>query len=202
MSINQNADDHILEFVRSKFGTVDKTNFETQLYLCLPAFQPQEWEFYRTLTTEVFVLPLYALIVIPKSLCIALTAFRKWFAHPKGHINIGKIPPETNKNIDTTNAAYKATEGTNLHLRKNVASSEAAGVNTMEKRGLLGNCGNEDDKKGAADDKPNCNPTVQFLQTRFQWFLDYIGSSTMLRFIVHMDERPMMSFHICKCTIL
>ena len=98
MSINQNADDHILEFVRSKFGTVDKTNFETQLYLCLPAFQPQEWEFYRTLTTETFVLPLYALFVIPKSLCIALTAFRKWFCHTRSYASTEKTHPEKNRN--------------------------------------------------------------------------------------------------------
>ena len=39
MVCGQEADNHIFRFVKSKFGYVDPTDFETRLYLCLPIFQ-------------------------------------------------------------------------------------------------------------------------------------------------------------------
>merc|ERR1712038_594338 len=117
MSLNQNADNHILEFVRSKFGTVDKSHFETQLYLCLPAFQPQDWDFYRILTTDTFVLPLYALFVLPKTVCIALTAFRRWSFHPKSEIGYKSTKSKDAKNFESVVSKQRGI--TDLHFRKN-----------------------------------------------------------------------------------
>ena len=193
--LNQDADNHILEFVRSKFGTVDKSHFETQLYLCLPAFQPQDWEFYRILTTDTFVLPIYALIVVQKTVCIALTAFRKWSVHPKTNLDSKTSALLNSKDMKATDGAIaKERENSDLHFRKNVKSSGESNRTNLKQ--------NENDKVKDKDEGLDRYSSVPFLlryfQTRFQSFLDYIESTKMLQFVTHMDERPMQSFHVCK----
>lgn len=189
MYINQQADNHILEFVRSKFGTVDKTRFETQLYLCLPAFQPQDWEFYRILTKSTFLLPIYSFFVIQKTLCIAFTAFRKWFLHPKISKEL-KTSSNSNKNkasVDTKEAVggVKSRSGANssAQSRKNINSSD---VNTKES------------SEHELEENESQISYSDLLNVWFQSYLDYIESTKMLRFVTHMDEKPMLSFHICK----
>ena len=191
--LNQDADNHILEFVRSKFFTVDKSHFETQLYLCLPAFQPQDWEFFRTLTTDTFVLPFYALIVVPKTVCIALTAFRKWSVHPKINLDSKTSVLLKSKEMKTVEGVMAKERGTtDLHFRKNVQSSGESSTTNIRQN-----------DKDTLEDKNECldkyaSKSSDYFQTLFQSFLDYIESTKMLRFVTHMDERPMQSFHVCK----
>ena len=189
--LNQDADNHILEFVRSKFGTVDKSCFETQLYLCLSAFQPQEWEFYRVLSTDTLVLPFYALIVVQKTICIALTAFRKWSVHPKTNLEATTSVSIKSKDMKTVEGVIPKESGSSdLHFRKNVQSSgESSKTNPRDKNTL------EDKNEGS---EKHSTKSLDYFQTKFQSFLDYIESSKMLRFVTHMDERPMQSFHVCK----
>ena len=187
MSINQQADNHILEFVRSKFGTVDKTRFETQLYLCLPAFQPQDWEFYRTLTKSTFLLPIYSFFVIQKTLCIALTAFRKWFLHPKISKEFKRDSDKNKARIDTKESVggVKSRGGVNANVqsRKNNNSSDDTTKESSE---------------NGVEDNVNQYKYSDLFQVWFQSFLDYIESTKMFRFVTHMDEKPMLCFHICK----
>ena len=187
MSINQQADNHILEFVRSKFGTVDKTRFETQLYLCLPAFQPQDLEFYRTLTKNTFLLPIYSFFVIQKTLCIALTAFRKWFLHPKISKEFKRDSDKNKARIDTKESVggVKSRGGVNANVqsRKNNNSSDDTTKESSE---------------NGVEDNVNQYKYSDLFQVWFQSFLDYIESTKMFRFVTHMDEKPMLCFHICK----
>ncbi len=44
-SMGQEDDNHIFRFVKSKFGYVDETDFETRLYLCLSVFQALGWDY-------------------------------------------------------------------------------------------------------------------------------------------------------------
>ncbi len=44
--MGQEDDNHIFRFVKSKFGHVDDTAFETRLYLCLPIFQAIGWHYF------------------------------------------------------------------------------------------------------------------------------------------------------------
>ena len=170
-----------MEFVRSKFGTVDKTRFETQLYLCLPAFQPQEWEFYRSLTQNSFLFPIYSIFVIQKTLCIALTAFRKWSLHPKvSRESKSDNGAENNKtNIDTKDLVG------GVKSRKNAKTNQIKD-DTGVKR--------EESENGTKDNQSPSN----IFQVWFQSFLDYVDSTKVFRFVTHMDDRPMLSFHICK----
>ncbi len=43
--MGQEDDNHIFRFVKSKFGYVDETDFETRLYLCLSVFQALGWDY-------------------------------------------------------------------------------------------------------------------------------------------------------------
>jgi len=182
VSINQQADNHILEFVRSKFGTVDKTRFETQLYLCLPAFQPQEWEFYRSLTQNSFLFPIYSIFVIQKTLCIAFTAFRKWSLHPKV-----SRESKSDNGTEINKTDTKELVG-GVKSRKNVKTNQVKDANEVK---------GDETENGT---KGNQNPS-NILQNWFQSFLDYVDSTKVFRFVTHMDDRPMLSFHICQSII-
>ncbi len=78
----QDADNHIFRFVRSKFGFVDETDFETRLYLCLPIFQPLQWSYYEAMSAN-GAMPVYAALVVLEALCIAATVFRRWSSDGK-----------------------------------------------------------------------------------------------------------------------
>ena len=184
--MDQNADNHILEFVRSKFGAVDKSRFETQLYLCLPAFQPQDWEFYRILTMNTLVLPFYAFIVIQKTFCVALTAFRIWFVHPNtslAHDRAQGTSSSQKSNVGSTQKLQTG-DGSGLHFRKNAQPDK--------------NKPTPLDRDNQAMKNSDANLTDSAQRNIFGSFLCYVDSSRMLRFVTHMDERPMQSFHICK----
>ena len=112
--------------------------------------------------------------MIQKTLCIALTAFRKWFLHPKveEEIKTGNNANKNKKKID----AKEIVGG--VKSRKDIK-----GMNTNE----------ESDNR----DKEHQNSS-QLFQHWFQAFLDYIESANVIRFVTHMDDRPMLSFHTCK----
>ena len=184
--MDQNADNHILEFVRSKFGAVDKSRFETQLYLCLPAFQPQDWEFYRILTMNTLVLPFYAFIVIQKTFCVALTAFRIWFVQSNKSMDSDRAQdtPSSKKCNVVSTQKIQTSDGSGLHFRKNAQPDK----NKPTPLDL-------DYQKMKSSD---ANLTDSAERNIFESFLCYVDSSRLLRFVTHMDERPMQSFHICK----
>ena len=138
------------------------------------------------LTIDTLVLPFYALIVLQKTFCIALTSFRKWFAHPKTCIKSSIAQTSSvSRGSSTKSMDEVATRRDGLHLRKNVQSS-----GSKEK---LNNEAFENGDKGL--EESDC---AGFVEIRFGSFLDYLECSQTLRFVTHMDDRPMQSFHICK----
>ena len=130
--------------------------------------------------------------MIQKTLCIALTAFRKWFLHPKVGEEV-KTRSNANKNKKAIDAkenvgGVKSRSGANVNLqsRKNVNTSETKDIKEMNS--------NEESNNGDEDHQNR----LQLFQHWFQSFLDYIESANVFRFVTHMDDRPMLSFHICK----
>lgn len=82
MLCGQEADNHIFRFVKSKFGYVDPTDFETRLYLCLPIFQGLTKDYYQSMSQS-GAFPLYAAGIAIYIACIVLTLFRRWGAKEK-----------------------------------------------------------------------------------------------------------------------
>lgn len=75
--LNHDDDNHIFEFVKSKLGFADESNFESRLYLCLPAFQAIDLSVYVRLSYSL-LLPLYLVYVSSRAFFITSTVFRKW----------------------------------------------------------------------------------------------------------------------------
>ena len=78
----QEADNHIFRFVKSKFGYIDPTDFETRLYLCLPIFQPLNWHYYVSMN-QTFALTLYAVFVGLEVTLVVISVFNRWGAKAK-----------------------------------------------------------------------------------------------------------------------
>lgn len=78
----QEADNHIFRFVKSKFGYIDPTDFETRLYLCLPIFQPLNWHYYVSMN-QTFALSLYAVFVGLEVILVVASVFNRWGAKVK-----------------------------------------------------------------------------------------------------------------------
>jgi hypothetical protein len=60
-------------------GFADESNFESRLYLCLPAFQAIDFSFYVRMSYSL-LLPLYLIYVSSRAFFITSTVFRKWAA--------------------------------------------------------------------------------------------------------------------------
>ena len=114
-------------------------------------------------------------------MCISLTAFRKWSLHPKvSRESKSDNGAEKDKNdIDT-----KELVG-GVKSRKKVITNQIKDASDAKR---------EESESGTKD---NLN-TSNILQNWFQSFLDYVDSTKVFRFVTHMDDRPMLSFHICK----
>ena len=98
---------------------------------------------------------------------------------------MGSNTNKNNKKIDAKEivGGVKSRSGT---TRRNVNTSETKDtkeINTNEKSKI------EDEEQ---------RNSSQLFQHWFQLFLDYIESANVFRFVTHMDERPMLSFHTCK----
>ena len=76
-SLNQNDDNHIFAFVKSKLGFADEANFESRLYRCLPAFQAIDISFYVKMSYAL-LMPLYLIYVSSRACFITLSTFAKW----------------------------------------------------------------------------------------------------------------------------
>ena len=112
-------------------------------------------------------------------MCIALTAFRKWSLHPKVSRE-SKSDNGTEKNKTDTKELVGGVKS-----RKNVKTNQVKDANEVK---------GEETENGTKD---NQNPS-NILQNWFQSFLNYVDSTKVFRFVTHMDDRPMLSFHICK----
>ena len=112
-------------------------------------------------------------------MCIAFTAFRKWSLHPKVSRE-SKSDNGTEKN----KTDIKELVG-GVKSRKNLKTNQVKDANEVK---------GEETENGKKD---NQNPS-NILQNWFQSFLDYVDSTKVFRFVTHMDDRPMLSFHICK----
>ena len=62
--MGQEDDNHIFRFVKSKFGYVDETDFETRLYLCLPIFQTIGWDYFTVSPFSSLIDPKVQYIII------------------------------------------------------------------------------------------------------------------------------------------
>jgi hypothetical protein len=76
-SLNQNDDNHIFSFVKSKLGFADEANFESRLYRCLPAFQAIDISFHVKMSYAL-LLPLYLTYVGSRACFITFSTFAKW----------------------------------------------------------------------------------------------------------------------------
>ena len=112
-------------------------------------------------------------------MCIALTAFRKWSLHPKVSRE-SKSDNGTEKNKTDTKELVGGVKS-----RKNVKTNQIKDT-TEVIREESENC-----------PKENQSP-LNIFQNWFQSFLDYVDSTKVFRFVTQMDDRPMLSFHICK----
>ncbi len=75
--LGQHDDNHIFEFVKSKLGFVDESNFEVKMYRCLPAFQAIDTRFYVKMLKNL-LLPIY-LAYVTSRLALSLTTIgRIW----------------------------------------------------------------------------------------------------------------------------
>ena len=112
-------------------------------------------------------------------MCIALTAFRKWSLHPKV-----SREPKADNGAELNKTDTKELVG-GVKSRKNVKTNQVKDANEVK---------GEETENGTKDNQNLSN----ILQNWFQSFLDYVDSTKVFRFVTHMDDRPMLSFHICK----
>jgi len=151
VAFGQNADNHILDFVYDKLGiNKDETNFETRLYLCLPAFQPVQLQYFNGFLEQSNALWVYALSVIVLGSAVAITSLTKWFG----------FKPKSRSNGDPK-------------------AKPAAGA-TKSKAPVV--------KRGKFDHK-------------VESWLRWIDSKPTINFVIRMDERPSLCFHLVQSII-